>query len=256
MAREPMKTDGPMNPPLEDPQAQGETQRARRRRRRTQAHAEGRCLGHNRRGARCGKPPLPGRAVCKFHGGAGGGVVKSGAFVELAGPLKEAVDRSLNDPRTFELEDAVAVLHGLAKIQAKRLAELDTPRFRDRALDLFETWQSSKPEHQAKALQNLYEHLERGADETDAERELTIRVERTARQVAELKAVQLSRANVIPARDAVNLVLRVCEIIRQVCPNEDLARQIVLTTRAKLLTTNGEKGDELSKLALVPGARA
>ena len=176
---------------------------------------------------RCTKPVVPGRSVCRFHGGLGGRPIVHGRYSKSLGTLRTAYEESRSDPGLLELRDTLALLDVVVQKAASRAASLDTPDFRERALDLYDNAsQATDPLVVQGHLRDLGALLRDGSREDDALRELSSAVEKLARRQEKAWDLRLTAANVINARDMVALLGRWADIVLEEADAETATRII------------------------------
>jgi len=177
--------------------------------------------------ARCTKTVVPGRAVCRYHGGLGGRPITHGRYSKVLGTLRGAYEESRSDPTLMELRDTLAVLDVIVQKTAERVGQFDTADFRARALDLYEDASgATDPQEVREKLLALGALLREGTDEDGALKALSQSVERLAKRQEEAWKIRLSAANVINAGDMVALLGRFAEIVLDVADN-DIATRII-----------------------------
>lgn len=88
---------------------------------------EGRCTATNRKGARCGKAPIPGGTVCRLHGGAAP-QVKLKAAQRLEAYQDKAIDRlfELIEQTSFPSTALTAVRDVLDRTLGKPIEKVQT----------------------------------------------------------------------------------------------------------------------------------
>lgn len=188
----------------------------------------GRCTAKSKQtGNRCTKPVVPGRPVCRYHGGLGGRPIKHGRYSKALGTLRTAYEEARNDPTLLELRDTLAVLDVIVQKAASRVAERDTPRFRARAQELFEAAAgATDPAELRVRLRDLGSLIREGVREDEALDRLSDAVEKMARRQEKAWDLRLSAANAINARDMVALLGRFAEIVLDEADPETASRVI------------------------------
>lgn len=185
------------------------------------------CAKSKTTGSRCSKPVVPGRRVCRYHGGLGGRPPESGRYSKGLGKLREAYDESRNDPALLDLRETLALLDIVVKKAAERAANADSPEFRSEALELYETARgAATPEEGAAALNALGALLRRGAEEDKALKALAETAERLSRRQEKAWQIRLDAAMAINARDLVAVLSRFADIVLEEAP-KDVAGRIV-----------------------------
>lgn len=194
---------------------------------------------------RCSKPVVPGRSVCRYHGGLGGRPIVHGRYSKALGSLRDAYESARNDPTLLELRDTLALLDVVVQKAANRAASLDTPEFRDRALELYRAAQQATDPAVAQArLGELGSLLRAGGEESRALSELADATERLAKRQEKAWDLRLSAANAINARDMVALLSRFADIVIDEADRETATR-IVGRIDAEVLG-EGKSADRLA----------
>ena len=194
---------------------------------------------------RCTKTVVPGRSVCRFHGGLGGRPIIHGRYSKSLGRLREAYEEARSDPGLLDLRDTIALLDVVVRRAAERAAALDTPEFRETALELFEdALQATEPSETDKAMEALGALLREGSQEDDALRELGSSVEKLAKRQEKAWDLRLTAANVINAKDMVALLGRFADIVLEEA-DADTATRIVQRVDREVLG-EGPSADRLS----------
>ena len=194
---------------------------------------------------RCTKPVVPGRSVCRYHGGLGGRPIVHGRYSKSLGRLREAYEEARADPALLELRDTIALLDVVVRKSAERAAAHDTPQFREAALKLFEAAsQATEPPQVEKAMEALGALLQEGSREDEALKELSSSVERLAKRQEKAWDLRLTAANVINAKDMVALLSRFADIVLEEA-DADTATRIVQRVDREIMG-EGPQADRLS----------
>jgi len=86
---------------------------------------------------RCRNPVVYGRPVCRIHGGLGGRPPTTGKYSSAAW-VADAYQRSCENPEeSLDLRDEIALMQAILERLGERASELDTPKFRAKALELY-----------------------------------------------------------------------------------------------------------------------
>lgn len=205
-----------------------------------------RCTAKSKQsGNRCTKPVVAGRSVCRYHGGLGGRPIVHGRYSKALGSLREAYEDSRNDPTLLELRDTLAVLDVIVQKAAARVGELDTPRFRSMAYELYqEAAGATDPTELRERLRNLGGLLRNGVKEDEALERLSDSVEKLARRQEKAWDLRLSAANAINARDMVALLGRFAEIVLDEA-NDETATRIIARIDGEIMG-EGKTADRLA----------
>lgn len=195
-----------------------------------------RCCAKNRQGNRCGQRVVPGRRVCRLHGGASpGGPIKHGRYSKSLGRFKEAYEEAKNDPSLMDLRESLALLDLTVQRAAERATENDTPEFRKSALQLARSVQDSVGTDDFEAqLGDLIELLEKGVREDGALEELARAAERLGRRQEKAWGIRLDAATALNARDLVAVLSRFADIVLEEA-SKDAARRIVSRIDGEIL---------------------
>lgn len=196
-------------------------------------------------GKRCTKTVVPGRSVCRFHGGLGGRPIIHGRYSKSLGRLREAYEEARSDPGLLDLRDTIALLDVVVRKAAERAAELDTPDFRETALKLYSTAsQATEPLQVQQHLSALGALLREGGKEDQALKELSASVERLAKRQEKAWDLRLTAANVINAKDMVALLGRFADIVLEEA-DADTATRIVQRVDREIMG-EGPSADRLT----------
>ena len=184
---------------------------------------------------RCGRSVVPGRRVCRYHGGLGGGTVKHGRYAKGLGRFREAYQSALNDPSLLDLRETIALLDVTVQKAVERAASCDSPQFRTAALELYEkAMRSLGSEDGVQALNELGELLTKGVAEDGALDELAKAAERLGRRQEKAWSIKLDAATAINARDLVAVMARWADVVLDECP-KDVATRIIRRIDAEVL---------------------
>ena len=184
---------------------------------------------------RCGRSVVPGRRVCRYHGGLGGGKVKHGRYAKGLGRFRDAYQSALNDPSLLDLRETIALLDVTVQKAVERAAACDSPQFRTSALELYEkAMRSLGSEDGVQALNELGELLTKGVAEDGALDELAKAAERLGRRQEKAWSIKLDAATAINARDLVAVMARWADVVLDECP-KDVATRIIRRIDAEVL---------------------
>ena len=172
---------------------------------------------------RCGKAVVPGRRVCRLHGGLGGAPPKHGRYSKGLGRFREAYQEARSDPSLLDLRETLALMD----VAVQRAADADTPDFRSRALDLYERVRSAvDPEEAARNLSRLGELLREGVKDDAALDHLAKAAERLSRRQEKAWSIRLDAATALNARDLTAVLARFADIVLEEVPRDAAARVI------------------------------
>jgi hypothetical protein len=188
----------------------------------------GRCCAKAKStGNRCGLPVVPGRRVCRIHGGLGGAPPKHGRYSKGLGRFREAYQEARQDPSLLDLRETLALMDVAVQRAVERASDADTPDFRARALDLYERIRAARdPQEAATTLNRLGELLRSGVEEDEALSELAKAAERLARRQEKAWSIKLDAATALNARDLVSVMARWADIVLEEVPKDAAARVI------------------------------
>ena len=186
---------------------------------------------------RCGQRVVPGRRVCRYHGGLGGSAPIHGRYSKALGRFRAAYEESRQDPSLLDLRETLALMDLVVKKAVSRASESDTPEFRARALELFGAVRVSVgQEDHERQLDALEDHLERGVSEDKALEALAKAAERLSRRQEKAWSIRLDAANAINARDLVAVLARFADIVLDEC-EKDAAGRIIRRIDGEVLGT-------------------
>ena len=195
------------------------------------------CAKSKQSGKRCGQRAVPGRYVCRFHGGNAGRPPINGRYSKSLGKFREAYEEARQDPSLMDLRETLALMDLGVQKAVSRAAEADTPEFRERALALLEAVEASQGQEDGpRHLEALREHLERGVMEDKALEELAKSAERLAKRQEKAWSIKLDAANAINARDLVAVLARFADIVISEA-DKDAAGRIVRRIDTEVLGT-------------------
>lgn len=187
---------------------------------------------------RCRQRVVPGRRVCRYHGGLGGRPPTHGRYSKDLGRFREAYQESLNDPGLMDLRETMALLDLAVQRATRRAAQFDSPEFRSRCLDVYEEARGADtPEGVSDALNRLGTLLRDGIQEDAAFEELSKAAERLARRQEKAWSIKLDAATAINARDLTAVLSRFADIILVEAP-KDAAARIIRRLDAEVLGTS------------------
>jgi len=185
------------------------------------------CAKAKSTGLRCGKGVVPGRRVCRIHGGLGGRPPIHGRYSQGLGRFREAYQEARSDPSLLDLRETLALMDVAVQRAAERAADADTPEFRRRALDLFERVRGAvSPEEAALNLNRLGELLGSGVKDDEALDHLAKAAERLSRRQEKAWSIRLDAATALNARDLTAVLARFADIVLEEVPRDAAARVI------------------------------
>lgn len=176
-------------------------------------------------GERCTKTVVPGRTVCRYHGGLGGRPPSHGRYSLALGRFREAYESSLEDPSLLDLRETLALLDLVVRQAAERAGTGDTPELRSRALELLDgVREAPDPSKAAAKLNELRTLLEEGVDEDKALEALSDAAEKLARRQEKAWSIKLDAAQAINARDLVVVLGSFADVVMEEADRETAAR--------------------------------
>jgi hypothetical protein len=187
-------------------------------------------------GKRCPHPATSGRAVCRLHGG----LTPRGAdswMRALGEDFGKAFEDAKNSRDLMDLRRPLAMLHVHVEKAAARLAERDTPNFRERCRDMLTDARELIANGDAggeKALGDLAELIEQGVEEDKALVKLTNIVERYAKRAEEAWKVHLHRAEVVNRADLIQIYEGILKVIVEEVGKDDATRIVERLQRIAL----------------------
>ena len=186
---------------------------------------------------RCGQRVVPGRRVCRYHGGLGGTPPTHGRYSQALGRFREAYEEARNDPSLLDLRETLALLDVVVQKAVSRASDADTPAFRKKALDLVGAVEVSEgQEDHGAQIGRLKDWLKRGVGEDKALEQLAKAAERLSRRQEKAWSIRLDAANAINARDLVAVLARFADIVLDECDN-DAAGRIIRRIDGEVLGT-------------------
>ena len=176
---------------------------------------------------RCRRSVVPGRSVCRYHGGLGGRPIEHGRYSKALGRFRGAYLEARDDPTLMDLRETMALLDVVVQKAAERAGNNDAPEFRSNALELYGQleWAGDDVERQS-ILDRLGELLRSGVEEDKALKALAENTERLAKRQERAWDIKLSAANAINARDMVAVLMRFADIVLEEAPKDAAGRII------------------------------
>lgn len=203
------------------------------------------CAKSKTTGERCKRTVVPGRRVCRYHGGLGGRPPIHGRYATCLGHFREAYQASRNDPSLTDLRETMALLDVVVQKNAERAAEHDTPKFRQEAVEKWEMARYAQDDVERDLLMDdLGEFLKEGVKGDEALKELASSAERLAKRQERSWDIKLSAANAINARDLVTVLARFADIVLEEAP-KDVAGHIIRRIDGEVLGS----GPQANRLA-------
>jgi len=194
---------------------------------------------------RCKRSVVPGRRVCRYHGGLGGRPPIHGRYSTVLGHFREAYQAARSDPSLMDLRETMALLDIVVQKNAERAAQSDTPDFRKEAVAKWEMARYAQDDVERDLLMDdLGEHLKVGATADEALKELATSAERLAKRQERSWDIKLSAANAINARDLVTVLARFADIVLEEAPR-DVAGHIIRRIDGEVLGS----GPQANRLA-------
>ena len=178
-------------------------------------------------GGRCKKTKVPGRTVCRYHGGNAGRPIVHGRRSKALGRFREAYNEARDDPGLMDLRDTMALLDIVVQRALKRAEENDAPEFRAKALEIYRqlSWAADDVERHS-ILTRLGELLKSGVSEDKALKALAESAERLAKRQERAWDIKLSAAHAINARDMVAVLTKFVDIVLEEAPKDAAGRII------------------------------
>ena len=185
-------------------------------------------LRGSNKGKFCTRPKMK-NGRCAAHGGkslrgAASGRFKTGKYSKYFKHTRmgEMYEESEGDGDLLSLRSSVAVIDAAVKRSAERVADLDTPEFRKRALDHYRDAMAARDDgdmaQMAHNLNELGKLLRRGALEDSALRTLVDSATRASKVIADGWKIKLAQSNAINYSDLATLMSGFLAIV---CDNTD-----------------------------------
>ena len=188
---------------------------------------------------------VPGRRVCRYHGGLGGRPPIHGRYSTVLGHFREAYQAARDDPNLTDLRETMALLDVVVQKAAERAAENDTPLFRKEAMSKWERARYAQDDVERDLLMDdLGEWLKSGVKDDSALDHLAKSAERLAKRQERSWDIKLSAANAINARDMVTVLARFADIVLTEAP-KDVAGRIIRRIDGEVLGS-GPQANRLS----------
>jgi hypothetical protein len=178
---------------------------------------ERRCNAKSKQtGERCRVWAVPGRAVCRFHGGLGGRPPVHGRYSKVLTNMKAKYESALEDDRVMDLRETLAVLDTALMEMMEMAEEGASPQSWKRAGELMKQLNAARggdPAEAAAILRELDKLLTDGAARAAAMEAMTKAAERKAIRAEAAWKVRLDAAQAINARDLVTVFTRLVLLI-------------------------------------------
>lgn len=196
------------------------------------------CAKGKTKQTRCGNRVVPGRRVCRLHGGMAGSPPKHGRYSKALGRFREAYEDARKDPSLLDLRETLALMDIAVQKAVARASDSDTPEFRQEAIKLCAAAHASigEDDHELQ-LNRLSELLDRGASEDKALDDLAKAAERLSRRQEKAWNIRLDAANAINARDLVAVLARFADIVLTESHDKNAAARIIRRIDSEILGT-------------------
>lgn len=198
-----------------------------------------RCTAKSKqRGQRCRNPAMPGRTVCRFHGGTQGmGVAnpgfKHGRFSKiLPKGIRKRYEAALNDPGLLSAREEIAMLTARVEEIAGRLTSGETAElWREirRAHAEMESALASRPPDQAalrSAMARIKECVTKGATEQAVWDELQEAIERKSKVSAREHKMMVDQQQMLTTEESLTFVMSVMASVRRHVHDRNTLRSI------------------------------
>lgn len=195
------------------------------------------CIGRSTQsGKRCRNEPCIGKERCKFHGGRTTGRPlkhgqrsrKGGRYAEAMGKLAAVYEDALRDNALTDTREPLAALDALTRRVLVRAANLDTPDYRKRMLELLEGARDAMAVADADAFAAkttaALELAQAGASEDVALGNAVDVLERYSERLDAYWKTKLDRKQAINARDLVLIFQRIVDIVQAEVSGEAAVR--------------------------------
>lgn len=214
------------------------------------------CIGRSTQtGKRCRKEPLEKKERCKFHGGRSTGRPPKdanadsrgrargesrGRYFEAMGVLAKAYEDARADNSLTDTREPLAALDALTRRVLVRAANLDTPDYRKRMLELLEGARDAMAVADAEAFAEkttaALELAQAGASEDVALGNAVDVLERYSERLEAHWKTKLDRKQAINARDLVLIFQRIVDIVQAEVPG-DAAMRVAKAIDTLMLST-------------------
>lgn len=178
---------------------------------------ERRCTAKSKQtGDRCQNWSVPGRAVCRFHGGHGGRPAVSGRYSRALRGLKDKYETALEDDRLLDLRETLAVLDAALMEQMELAEQGAAPQSWHDAFDLLRKFMKARdadPETARELFKQLYKTLQDGSQRQQAMEALQKAAERKAIRAEAAWRIRLDAAQAINVRDLITIFTRLVLLI-------------------------------------------
>lgn len=181
------------------------------------------CKAHNRSGQPCQRVAAEGKSVCYLHGGAPGSgrpPIHGRYSKAISGhALSNAYRSAVEDPSLLDLLEPIALLEAALQRTVQRLAERDTPDFRERCLSMLEQAQEAtarKDLDEARELMGrLKSLLRQGVEEDKALVDMSVQAERLSKRVEAVWGIKLQKRQVLNVQQLGAVISRILQIVSE-----------------------------------------
>lgn len=189
------------------------------------------CARAKNSGERCHLTVVPGRRVCRKHGGNNPGRAPiTGQYSAVFKRLRHVYERCRTTSAILDMSEPLALMATIVHRMVERVEELDTEGFRLRALGLYHASRDAIREGDGAEggalLEELGALLQRGADEDSALMRLMSTVTAQMNGISKAQDQQMRKDNVIPKEAVALLVLKMMDTLRDVLDKVNAATAI------------------------------
>ena len=177
----------------------------------------------------CRQTSLYDNGRCHHHGGPtprgmAAGSYKHGRWSKVLSPTRSKLyEAARDDPELLDLRRTIGALDAGVSEAMKRREKLDTPNFRDAAIELFAEVQvqmKTDPEAAAQSMAALGRLLRQGSKEDDANEEVARHVSRMSKHMETAWKIRLGAAHSVNDSDLLAIIGAFIDVIVREVPKE------------------------------------
>ena len=177
---------------------------------------------HGKKGDRCKKRSVPGRRVCKFHGGHAGRPIKTGRYSKGLGKFSRAYEEARANPEDLlDLTETLALLDLAVGHYAERLGQSDTHDFRERLAAMAKAYKEEEdPDEKEMIFDEMHVLIDKGCTDDEALAQLTKASERMSIRQEKAWGVRLQAHSSVNAKDLRTVLTRIASIFMEECAKD------------------------------------